>query len=251
MSQLNILVIAYVYNELQFIKHKIKWAREQNLNLYIIDNLSTDGTWEILQEHKIASHRFDTQGVFHLNNLKTEVLKTIHQLKPDWLIGSNGADTFYFTPQGLRKDIELAEQEGFDGLILDFFDIRNTGERYTEDLNLYEVYQHGIDMRQKRKPIVKYKEDLELFGDNFNPRFCKIIPDGVLLNYGMTKPAVERENTLRRRQLAWDIGLDPRFGSHYLRAQANNWCWDKNQLVHINDTPWAYTLKHMLSYGKN
>jgi hypothetical protein len=249
MSQLNILAIAFVYNEIQFIEHKINWANEYNINLYIIDNISTDGTWEVLQEHKVPSHQFDTNGVFHLTNLQAELLKTIHQLKPDWVI-YHGADTFYFTPQGLRNDIELAELEGFDGLIVDFFDIRNTGETYTKDLNLYEVYQYGIDMNQKRKSIFKYKKDLEVYGDNFNPKFCKIISGGILLNYGMTKPAAQRENTLKRRESAWEQGLNRRFGSHYLRAQASNWCWDKSQLIHIKDTPWAYTLDNMINYGK-
>ena len=87
------LCILTIYNEIKFLPYKLQYCIDNNLDLYVIDNMSNDGSWEWLQENNIKSHRFDTDGMFYLKALQKEMVKTVHKEKPDWAI-YNGCDLF-------------------------------------------------------------------------------------------------------------------------------------------------------------
>ena len=52
------------YNEIDYLPLKINWCRANGIQLYVCDNMSTDGTWEMLQREVIDSHQYDTNGMF-------------------------------------------------------------------------------------------------------------------------------------------------------------------------------------------
>lgn len=252
MEKLKIVAIGYVYNEIEYIKYKHMWAIQQDVDLYVIDNMSTDGTWEYLQENNIPSHRFNTQNKFNIVTLQKELVNTLHKLKPDWYIW-NGCDTFRYTKNGLRNDIEFADSQGYDSLTLTLIDIKNTGEKKEKNKSPFHTYFYGNIVRDQTT-IGKYNKDIKLHGDNiksFNKK--NILFDGVLVNYGMTKSVKEREETYNRRQLAWKKdGLRKDFGGHYKQASLKKWVWKKEEVKDIRLTGYGYFfpavqyLTHML-----
>ena len=90
---MKVLCILTIYNEIEFLPYKIKYCKENDLDLYIIDNMSNDGSWEWLQKNNIKSHRFDTNEMFDLKALQGEIISTVHKEKPNWVI-YNGCDLF-------------------------------------------------------------------------------------------------------------------------------------------------------------
>ena len=248
MEKLKILAIGFVYNEIEFIPIKHKWSRDQDIDLYIIDNMSNDGTWEYLQNNKIKSHRVDTNNTFDLRILQSEVIKVLHKIKPDWVI-YHGADLFFFTKEGLRNDIEKANSEGYDGLSLTHIEMMNTGEKRNEGENIFEVFNFGL-IQSKLNMVMKYKPDLKIMGDNMNSVKPKEIEYGLLVNYGMTKSKKERIDTLDRRKKAWKNGLKEGYGKHYVSADKNNWEWDKKVCKEIKNTKYSFFLDKIINYGK-
>lgn len=249
MDKLKILAIAFVYNEIKFIKYKTKWAKEQDVDLYIVDNMSNDGTWEYLQENQIPSHRVDTEDSFDLRKLQKEVLNVIHELKPDWVI-YHGADLFFFTENGLRKDIESAHKKGYESISLRHLEVRNTGELLKPNDNIFEVYYHG-SIEKYLTMIVKYNDKLNLRGDNFINNKTMKIPKGILVNYGMTKSKQERIETLSRRKKAWERGMSNTQGKHYEIGEKVNWKWDRKFLHNFKFTEYAYFLDIIRKYQNN
>lgn len=238
-EKLKIVAIAFVYNEIEYIKYKHMWAKQQDVDLYIIDNMSTDGTWDYLRENDIPSHRFDTQNRFNLVKLQGELIKTLHKIKPDWVI-YHGADTFYYTKNGLRNDIENANENGNDGISLMGISMKNTGEKKEKNKNSFNTYFFGNPTKHFIM-VGKYHENFKLYGDNIKTVNKKEILDGVIVNYGMTKSVKDREETFARRQLAWKKdGLRKDFGGHYLGGSRKKWKWNLNEVKDIRVTIYAY-----------
>jgi hypothetical protein len=243
---MKIVAISFVWNEIKFIKYKHEWAKDQGIDLYIIDNMSDDGTWEYLQENNIPSHRLDTNGTFDLIRLQSEVIKVLHQIKPDWYI-YHGADLFFFTPDGIKNDIIKTDKEGYDSISLKHLEIRNSGENFELGMNLFDTYFFGT-IEPDLTMIGKYSNNIEIIADNINHIKTKNIKSGLLVNYGMTKSKEEREETLRRRQKAWESGLNKNYGIHYPMGQKINWTWDRNILTDIRNTEYSYYLNTIKKY---
>jgi hypothetical protein len=243
---MKIVAISFVWNEIKFIKYKHEWAKNQGIDLYIIDNMSDDGTWEYLKENNIPSHRFDTNDSFNLVKLQNELIDTLHKIKPDWYL-YQGGDEFFFTPDGLINDIKKLESEGYDSLSLKHIEIRNTGEIVNNGDNIFDVFNYcTIESNQVR--IGKYDKAITITGDGVSHRNCKKIPYALLVNYGMTKSKEERDKTLERRQKAWGEGLKSGYGKHYVIAKNKNWTWDKNHLTDIRTTGYGYYLDIIKKY---
>lgn len=243
---MKILAIGFVYNEIEFIKYKHKWSIDQDIDLYIIDNMSNDGTWEYLQENKILSHRVDTNQSFNLIKLQSEVINVLHRIKPNWYI-YHGADLFFFTKDGIKNDIIMADSEGYDSISLKHLEIRNSGETFKTGMNPFEVYFYGT-IEPNLIMVGKYHDKIGISGDSVSNSKTKIIKSGLLVNYGMTKSKKDREETLKRRQKAWNEGLNFNYGKHYTKAKENNWVWDLNKLTNIKETEYSFYLKVINKY---
>ena len=243
---MRVVAIAFVWNEINFIKYKHRWSEDQGIELYIIDNMSVDGTWEYLQENKIPSHRFDTNGSFNLAKLQDEVIKTLHKIKPDWYI-YHGADLFFFTPDGIKNDIIKSNNEGYDSISLKHLEIRNSGEPFDPGMNLFETYFYGT-VEPDLIMVGKYHDKIGISGDVISHNKTKSIKSGLLVNYGMTKSKKERDETLKRRQKAWDEGLRSGYGKHYPKAKEKDWVWDRSDLINIGETEYSFYLNIINKY---
>jgi hypothetical protein len=246
-KKLKILAISFCYNEINFIKLKEDWCKSQDIDMYIIDNISNDGTYEYLVKNKIPNHRFDTNGEFHLVKLQKELIKTVNILKPDWVIYM-GVDEFFFSKGGLRKDIEEADKNGYDLIKVKGIDIRNTGE--SNNLHMFnKFFYFNIPADYNQARIIKYQDNLSLLADHFeNNSKNKIMQHNdsfLLFNYGNTKSAKERNASLERRRKAWDNNLNRVWGTHYIAGNKKNWVWNKNDLQDIRTSSYAWVIKEL------
>ena len=240
------LCILTIYNEIEFLPFKLKYAEENDLDLYIIDNMSNDGSWEWLQDNNIKSHRFDTQGMFNLRALQDEITRTIHKEKPDWAI-YNGCDLFPFVEGSLGKKLEQIDKEGYNVASIQCITFHNTGE---EPGNPFETYFYFTSFR-KLNMIHKYDGYFRYSGDDVKIKSpTKLYElDGVMPNYGSPKSEKERNETYERRKKAWDNGVTPEgHGSHYRAGKKLGWIWNKNKLNDIRKTEYYKFIKNANFY---
>lgn len=225
-SMTKIACIVPAWNEINYIRHKANWCRNNLIDLYVINNESTDGTKEYLVENHIPHHDLDTGGAFDLRVIHKDILKTAKRLKPDWLIFL-GCDLFAQTDTTVR---EMIESTPGNTIFLPTYIVFNTGEEKGNPFHTYFYAGKYIDLPL----MVKWDKRVTLQGDAFtHPAPRPVTGNGILINYGMTKPKNEREETLRRRKTAWQKGLRETLGKHYLDAEARNWTWSKESLVDI------------------
>ncbi|MEY3194259.1 MAG: hypothetical protein RIQ78_356 [Bacteroidota bacterium] len=242
-SRSSVLCIMTIYNEIEYLPYKLKFCQENNLDLYIIDNISDDGSWEWLQENKVPSHRFDTDGAFSLGILQEEIVRTIHTIKPDWVI-YNGCDLFILTEKNLYDEIMEADKNGFNIIKMDVLNMFNTGEQHQK--NPFETYFYYKLIQPNIKLIHKYQDSIRYVAD------AVILPDenilqveGCMVNYGSTKSKEKRNITLERRKKAWDLGEPLAHGTHYLVGNNQDWIWEKADLLDIRASKYN-TMIHKL-----
>ena len=60
---MRVMCILTVWNEREYLPLKLEYCKQNKLEPYIIDNMSTDGSWEYLQENKIPSHRLSNSFI--------------------------------------------------------------------------------------------------------------------------------------------------------------------------------------------
>jgi hypothetical protein len=225
-----ILSIMTVYNELRLMPLNLRWCEMNGLDMYVIDNCSNDGTWEWLQNNNIPSHRLDTGGAFSLKMIQPEMLRTLDRIKPDWVV-KNDADAFFLH----KKPIKDMLPDDHNIIRADFLSIKRT------DGSPYYYNKHPVGVRW----IHKYMGGTQYIGDIVKLPFTKEQgTDGFWVNCGMIKTAEEREETLKRRQLAWKLGEPKQNGTHYLEGHERGWKWEKYQLQDIRKT------KYFTEYNK-
>jgi hypothetical protein len=227
---LNVWAICFVYNELKYLPHVVNFWRNEGVKLYVIDNYSNDGTWEYLQKNNIPSHRFDTKEMFELAWLQAEVVKTLHRIKPDWVIYC-AADLYIGFEKPIKKVIDEVDALDYNQIRTHCWFGCNTGEK--RKLPLMDNYFFC-------KPfsdiilISKYDKGIKFAGDHIRmPRARPKFVDGLILNYGNAKSKEEQEVKLARRQKAWDNGLTPVYGTHYRSGKSIDWVYDSKTLVDI------------------
>jgi glycosyltransferase involved in cell wall biosynthesis len=124
-----------VYNEADVVGQVLEYLIEQGISLVVIDNGSTDGSFEI-------SKSFRGKGVLHLEQIPTRVFKfrwmlrrlyvTALRYHPEWaLLGS--ADEFLESPwQGmtLAEAVELEAERGYNVIQFDRFEFWPTEKDY-------------------------------------------------------------------------------------------------------------------------
>ena len=252
---MKVLCILTAWNEMEYLPFKVEYCRENKLDLYVIDHMSDDGSWEWLQKNNISSHRFDNGGIYDLSSLQSEILRTVHRIKPDWVI-YNGCDLFPITLTPLAEYLEELDNHGYSGAQIDFINFFNTGEQPNDDpFSTYFYYAASalttkfsekpqefkrLTMIHKYNPLVVYNGD-----DVFFPgiRIAKI--EGVMVNYGGTKSELQRNAILQRRQKAWKLGTTPvDHGIHYAYSKEKNWKWSKKELYDVRISKyWQYIQK--------
>jgi len=228
-------MICFVYNEVKYLSHTIKYYQDNGCEIYVIDNFSTDGTWEWLQENRIPSHRVNTNESFDLRILQREIIKTLPRLKPDWVIYA-GADLYYIAWTQLKDYIEKVESMGYNQLSMTCWSAFNTGEKHGTPLPSRYFYAAPW------KPIVmisKYNETYDMNGDNVMIAGSRIYEarHAMAINYGACKPANEQEIKLQRRKKAWAEGMRPQQGVHFLKGKKRGWIRSKMELKDLRKVP--------------
>lgn len=245
---MNILMICFVYNEVNYLPHVVNFWKNQGVNVYVIDNMSNDGTWEWMQENGIPSHRFDTQEMFELSWLQAEVTKTLKTLNPDWVI-YGAADLYYGFDKSVKETIIETEKMGYNQITTNCCFAVNTGEKRKLPLmDNYFYCKHfvRVTMISKYFPEVIFRAD-KIMVPNARKRFV----DGICINYGSSKSKEEQEVKLARRQKAWDNGLSKKWGVHYKSGKEIEWIYDRKDLFDIrNHNYWKY-IEQIKIYADN
>jgi glycosyltransferase involved in cell wall biosynthesis len=231
---MKILFITFVYNEKAYLPDIISYYQKQGIDIYIIDNMSVDGTFEWLLENNIPCSRLDTNESFDLRLLQAEADRIIEIKKPEWVV-YGGADLYYIFNKTIREVIEDVDKSGFNQVSCNCYGALNTGEPLT--LPLYKCYQYGVVYR----PLImisKYVKGFKLEGDSIKVDEPNVfISDGIMVNYGACKPLNEQKIKLQRRQKAWVNGLDPRTGKHFLKYKEINWLWKRKPGMDLLECP--------------
>jgi len=238
---MRLLATTFVYNEIRYIDQWVKWYRSNGCELFVLDNMSNDGTYEWLVKNNIPCARVDTKGSFHLHALQDELMKHLERIKPDWVV-YNGADLFTITDKRLIDTITELDQNGYNQLQLPCYNMFKTGEMDGTPLQL-----HFVRGGRYRNLIMtaKYEDGFNIRNDNLgltnqNPKRVK----GIMVNYGGCKPAKEQEEKLKRRQKAWDNGLPRNVGKHFKAGKSINWIYKKEGTIDLSEgETWKYIKK--------
>lgn len=234
----NILCILTIYNEIDFLEYKREWCRSNGMRLFVIDNYSTDFSYEWCLHHKVNVSRIDTKNSFDLRVLQKAIVKEVDRIEPDWVC-YNGADLFIFAEKPINEICRDAEKKGYNSIGWPMVDICNTGEERGNPFRTYFWYRQArlmIEFVYKWQPGIKYSADSVKILDRKS-----YYPPGIMINYGRTKSVEKRKELLKRRQKAWDNGLDRTSGRHYLREQAKGWKWKRSELKDIRKSEyWKY-----------
>jgi len=227
-----ILVSLFVYNEIDYIETFIKYYKSQNCNFCFIDNYSDDGTYEYLKDNGFDVRRVDTNGSFDMIKLQKNLLKFIHDIKPEWVLYT-GADTFILFDDTIENTIDYVELNGFNQISTEYLKPYNTGETFRLPL------QNNYFFMEIKKPKIflsKYNEDIHFNMDDIVINNPNVYNTGVLINYGDCKPSEYRTMIYNRRSKAWTMGMDRKIGTHYIEGKEKKWIWDKNKLTDIRKT---------------
>lgn len=245
---MKILMIMFVYNEVKYLPHTIDYYRKNSCDVYVIDNMSTDGTWEWMQKNNIPGHRLDTDESFDLRILQREVENTLPLLNPDWVIYTS-ADLYFIAWEPLKDYIEKVDAMGYNQLSIICWSAFNTGEKFGLPLPAHYYYAApwtNVVM------ISKYCKGFSMNGDSItiDNAKCYTAKHAMAINYGACKPREEQEIKLARRKKAWANGMRARQGRHFLDGQKTNWIKDRKKLKDLRTEPEFKYIKKLYSFEK-
>lgn len=224
-------MIHIAYNELNLLRYKFEHCKRNNIDLFIIDNMSNDGSVQWMKENKIPHSFIDTNNSFDLRPLLNEMTNKIHELKPDWFIYA-GVDMFYESQEGLRLMIENADREGFTQIKMKLRTTRNVGEGRKEGNPFCNYFYVGEE--QHRTLLSKYHESIKIVPDGIRRDGTIIKQDGgVIFEMHASKSPGERKETAKRRERAWKNGLNRGFGKHYRTGLKHNFIFSKSKCSDI------------------
>ena len=120
-----VLVIMTAYNEEDIISQSIHKLLQQGINVHVIENWSTDNTFQILKnlekQELISLERFPLHGpskFFDLHALLTRVEQVSREIKADWYI-HHDVDEIRTSPwpdYNLKQGIFRVDQEGYNSI---------------------------------------------------------------------------------------------------------------------------------------
>jgi hypothetical protein len=247
-----VIMYSTAYNEERLLPFKDEYCKKEEIELYIIDNMSSDKTNKILKERNIRHHLFDTNGSFHLDKLRVEIQKQIHIDKPDWVIYS-GVDMFFLhkdkTIKQLLYDID---KSGFNKAAFPQKTFYHTNELILDEsenpFNKFFLYKD----RGKYEFISKYDKNLQITIDHVKVPNPKIFSDNSSFIFEMHahKLIKERTETYKRRKKAWTEGLHKSYGTHYDKLSKTNFLINSSECVDIRRNAVEYDVYKKLGLLK-
>jgi hypothetical protein len=184
-------------------------------DMFIIDNMSTDGTRRYLKEQKIPHCIIDTDGCFDLRPLLAEMNNQLHRIKPDWFI-YHGMDVFPVFNTTLQQCIMDCECSNHNQIALNQYSIHAFDEEYFKGENPFNVY-FQYRLRFPQIPLIsKYHNSVEITPDCVNIYNSKIrIMDGAFFELHVFNTPKKRADVVARREKAWENGMPANWGTHY------------------------------------
>lgn len=237
------------YNEIRLLPYQYEHCKKNNIEMFVIDNMSNDGTRGFLEYNNIPHSFIDTNESFDLITLQEALTQKIHELKPDWFIYSAG-DMFYETAEGLRNTIEKCDAEGYNKIEMKLRQIPNIGEGikygnpFCDHVFVCKKTEYESSSEyNKRTLIAKYSDDVKIGPDAIILDNPVIKGDaGIIFEMHACKTTEERMQTYHRRKKAWDNGLNKEFGWHYVTGAEHNFIFDKEICVNIEELPEEFAL---------
>jgi len=136
-----------VYNDADFIEEVIEHLISQEIPLVVLDNGSTDGTYEIC-------NKFLGKGILNLHQFKTDRFKVelVHRIlydmallhSPDWVIRSDSDEILETGVQDhtLKQGIEQADAESYNLIQSDRYDFFMTDDDLEEAKSVKEKFRY-------------------------------------------------------------------------------------------------------------
>jgi hypothetical protein len=244
---MRIVSILTCHNERELLPFQLAYLRSQEVEPFVIDNESTDGSVEWLRENDVPFMELQTGGAFALDELQRARIAVASSIAPDWIIYGD-MDELNLFEEGIREAISRAAQAGCDAIRLRSYDVCNTGEPPSEAFPI-DAYFFGQERYGRRGGIMRmhrYVSGTRYSGDSIRIPGMSVRMDesGCNLNYGNTKPQWKRDALLRRREVAWKRGLAKGAGRHYVSGSMRQWLWDQCELIDLRETQyWPLIMK--------
>ena len=150
-----IISIMAVFNEADIISPSIKYLIEQGIEVYVIDNWSTDGTYELAKKFEgkglVGLERFPKDGpskYFKLKDIVLHAEKISQKLKANWLIWQD-CDEILKSPWknlNLKEGIFIVDKSGYNAIdhtVIDFHPVDNNFETGTNYDDYFKYFEFG------------------------------------------------------------------------------------------------------------
>lgn len=242
---MKILMLHIAYNELNLLRYKLAHCKRNGIELFVIDNMSNDGTGQWLKENNVNHSFIDTNDSFDLRPLCAEMTKKVHELKPDWFIYA-GVDMFHESANGVSAMIEDCDKDGFTQIRLKQYSFERTDEQVDKEGNPFNNYFYCMH-RGAYVLISKYDKSINIVPDGIE-RNNAIIKDGngVVFEMHASKSVEERIVFFRRRQKAWQNGLASNMGGHLASGAKSNFTFKKSTLSDVREMKELFELHKRL-----
>ncbi len=248
-------MIAYflAYNEIDLLPWQFKWCQNQGLEMFVIENQSTDGTKEFLIDNHIRHKTIDTSEAFDLRPLLLEMTRQIHTDKPDWFI-YQGMDMFFVTSNiSIKQLAAMANIMRYNMIALNQITFYHTSMQtaITPHKNPFTCNFH-YRPNNIYTFISAYSPEISIQPDKISRSNKSVFFDkhGCIFEMHAAKPIKNRVENLKRRERAWNNGLNKNYGRHYLDLAKRDFIYPETEQNDIRDTRALYQLYsklHILS----
>ena len=243
---MKVIMYNLCYNEEKLLPWKHKYCKDQNIELFVIDNYSTDGSVDYMNEHGIRYKQVDTKGAFDLRILLKETNKQIKIDKPDWFVFA-GMDLFF-----INKDYTIFElcdrvgKKGFSMIEMGFSTFYHTEESDDYEGNPFEKYFY-CNVSKKKFKLISDKNGV-VGVDTVTNRHGKVYKDGgMIFEMQAYKDIKNRFENLERRKEAWKKGMNKNQGVHYVKHAKKGFLWNKDKLTDIRKNKYYELYKKLQS----
>jgi len=169
----NYIAYLIVYNEEDIIQEIIDFHLKQGINFVIVDNGSTDNTWEIIQNNRfrigiLKTERIETSS-YGFQFLIFKAFCLVEAFKPDWVLQID-ANTFLEPPMHFRGTlsdfITRADNKGYNIINLTVYDFYPTKKDNLSIKSVYKRMQYYnarkyFNLSQIQEKIFKYYPGLK------------------------------------------------------------------------------------------
>jgi glycosyltransferase involved in cell wall biosynthesis len=251
-KHLKILAIIAVYNEEDVIGQVIEHYMHEGVDVYLLDNGSTDRSRENIQRlQEIYPDRIKLKtirrrgGKFDLTSILNEKESIAINSGYDWIISAD-ADEIRCSPDPrstLQQYITAVDEAGYNALDFTVLDFRPTKDGFdgTQSIKKYLRYFEFGKRPGHFKQVKAWKNEGQRVnlvaegGHNANFENRKIYPLKFLLKHYSLRSAEQLKRKLNNDRKPSKKGLDNGWHGHYnILRSANTTIWKKDNLIRFN-----------------